>query len=282
MSLKKIIRNIFRIRKTETFEDGMVRHYFHLRKKLPYRKISLKEFEKNLDKLNLDKKDVLIVHASWRAMYMLEATPEQVINILEKKVGTLVMPCYGKNEEYFNINITTSSAGVLSEVFRKQKGVYRSCFPKFSMAAYGEYAKEITEKHIDSIYQFDSKSPYSIATFTYNAKILLLGMGKKPHKISVFHCASYNCKKENTFYSDCYSLKKHAIVKCNGEEKRIRYFDRKETYSNNKKVFKKLFSKVPHQLLKYKGLTIDLFNAIDAYNIAFNYCQKGGKIYKVK
>lgn len=41
MSLKKIIRNIFRIHKTETFEDGMIRHYYHLRKKLPYQKISL-------------------------------------------------------------------------------------------------------------------------------------------------------------------------------------------------------------------------------------------------
>lgn len=67
----------------------------------------------------------------------------------------------------------------------------RSCFPKFSMCGYGKHAEEILNKHKNSLYQFDENSPYSIATKEYNAKVLLMGMGKRPHKITVFHCASY-------------------------------------------------------------------------------------------
>lgn len=125
---------------------------------------------------------------------------------------------------------------MLSKVFRKQKGVYRSCFPKIPMATYGEYAKKITEKHIDSSYQFDNKSPYGIATFTYNAKILLLGMGKNFTKY-LFFVVLRIIPRKIIHFIQIVIFKQYAVVKGNGEEKRIRYFDRKETYSNNKKVF---------------------------------------------
>lgn len=65
------------------------------------------------------------------------------------------------------------------------------------------------------------QSIYSIATKEYNAKVLLMGMGKRPHKISVFHCASYSLKDSIPYYRECYSNQKtaHIVSKWGGTAK---------------------------------------------------------------
>lgn len=213
--IKKLLRNILKIRENETLADGLERHYYHFEKKIPYKKITKGEFEKYLDDIGVKVGDVLIVHASWRAMYMVDASPEDLIKLLLKKIGkdgTLLMPAYGEKDDFFDIKNSKSAAGVLSECFRNFPETKRSCFPKFSMCGQGKYAEEILNKHKNSIYQFDKDSPYSIAAKEYNAKVLLMGMGKRPHKISVFHCASYSLKDSVQYYKECYSNHKTAYV----------------------------------------------------------------------
>lgn len=284
MMLKKILRTILKIRENETIADGIRRYYYHFEKKLPYKKISKKELSLLLDNIGIKKGDVLIVHASWRAMYMLETSPKDVIELLldkiDKKEGTLLMPAYGKDDNFFDLNKTKSVAGVLSETLRNYPGTKRSCFPKFSMCGYGKYANEILNKHKNSIYQFDENSPYSIATKQYNAKILLMGMGKKPHKISVFHCASYALKNTITYYKKCYSNPKTAYIISDKKINKIFYLDRMPEYKNNKYIFKKLFTKIPNKhIISKKRLNLISFNAIDAYDVALKFCKNGRKLY---
>ena len=147
---------------------------------------------------------------------MLDMCPEDVIRLLLDKIGkeegTLLMPAYGEDNSSFDLNKTKSVAGVLSESLRNYPGTMRSCFPKFSMCGYGKHAEEILSKHKNSLYQFDENSPYSIATKEYNAKVLLMGMGKRPHKITVFHCASYALRDSIDYYKECYSNYKTAYV----------------------------------------------------------------------
>ena len=130
MVVKKVLRNILRIKEDETVADGIERHYYHLEKKIPYKKISKEELGQYLDKIGVKKGDVLIVHASWRAMYMLDASPEDIIKLLldriGKEEGTLLMPAYGEDSNSFDLNKTKSAAGVLSECFRNYSGGWTS------------------------------------------------------------------------------------------------------------------------------------------------------------
>lgn len=282
--IKKAIRKCFGIRKNESFSDGVNRHYYHIKKKLVHKKVSMEVLNEYLDELGIHLGDVLIVHSSWRAMYMIDATPEGVLDLLIKKVGcmgNIIMPCYGEDDSFFDVKNTKSSAGVLSELLRKKTGSERSVFPKFSMVAYGKDAFDIVKNHVNSKYQFDENSPYSIATHKYNAKVLLIGLGKSPHKISVFHCASYDSRNTVPYYSECYSNTKSAriVTEC-GESIKV-YVDRLAKYQNNKKVFKKLFKKVSKETKENSGLVLTVFNSNDAYNVAKEYCELGGKIYKI-
>lgn len=283
--IKRIIRNCLKIRKDETIEDGLNRHYYKIKKILPHKNISLRQLDGYLDDLGVKSGDVLIVHAAWRALYMIDASPEDVVYLLIKKIGatgTLLMPCYGSDNHNFDVRKTKSTAGILSECLRLYHGSVRSVFPKFSMCAYGRDAESILSEHRFSEYQFDGHSPYSIATKRYNAKVLLMGMGVNPHKISVFHCASYDSKSNVAYYKNCYSRKDSSYVVSDVFEGMVQYIDRMPEYDNYKSKFKKLFKETPKEIVKKNGLVLVLFNAIDAYSVALDYCQKGGKIYKKK
>lgn len=63
-----------------------------------------------MDEIGVKKGDVLIVHASWRALYMLDMQPEDVIRLLLDKIGeekgTLLMPAYGEDNSLFDLNKT--------------------------------------------------------------------------------------------------------------------------------------------------------------------------------
>lgn len=282
--LRIFIRKILVIKENETILDGIQRHKFHFLKKIPFKKVEKEIFEKNLKDLGVGNADVIIVHCSWRGMYALDASPEWVINELIRcvgKEGTVLMPCFGDNDGYFSLQNTKSQAGVLSEIFRKKRGVYRSVFPKFSMVGYGKNAEDILKTHVDSRYQFDEQSPYYRAVKEYHAKILLLGMGKNPHKISVFHCASYAARLVDKFYAQCYTRKKVArIVIDSNSEREIEYIDRQNMYVNDRNVFKKLLKKVHSKSIIRRGYSLMLFDAEEAFNAAYSFCSNHGCIYK--
>ena len=60
----------------------------------------------------------------------------------------------------------------------------------------------------------------------------------------------------------------------------VQYLDRMPGYNNNKHVFKKLFESIPNKgIVSKKRLNLIIFNAIDAYDVAWKFCKNGGKIY---
>lgn len=281
--IRKNIRYILGIRPNESYEDGLERIYYHYRKKFPYKHVTLEELNRCFDELGINEGDVLVIHSAWRAMYMLDMTPSDFLDFVIQRLGptgTIVMPCYGSNSKEFDADVTSSNAGVLSELLRLRPNSRRSVFPKFSMVALGKEADQITKYHYLSRYQFDDKSPYSILVQKYNAKILLIGLGKKPHKISVFHCASYATREFNQYYGICYSnIREACVIDANGQ-KQMKYIDRLPVFQNDKRCFRKLFKKVRKKQVFIKGLNCFLFFSKDAYDVAFSFCENGGKIYK--
>lgn len=286
--MKKLIRNIFRkilfIRKNETVQNGIERHKINIQKRFYKTKISKIELKSELQKLGITAGDNLIVHSSWRQFYNFDGTPEHLIAILKEILGengTLVMPSYGVEKLYFNVKNTPSAAGVLSEVFRKSPGVLRSYCTHFSMAAWGKNAEYLTKDHFKSKYGFDLYSPYFKFISLKNSKILFLGLGKEPTKISLFHCVEpFLINKNNcvsNFLVEHYTSK---LVIDEAEHKKD-MVTRKKDCLNNNKVFKNIFREIKsRKIKKISNLDIVIFEAQEGFDKAKELAEKGVYCYK--
>jgi len=282
-NLRSIVRTIFEIREGETIADGFDRKIKYISRMIPHSWYSSDKFANDLKKMGVSAGDVLIVHSSWNGMYALQSSPNEVVNILLDLIGsegTLLMPCYTLPGTFVDLDNFTSKAGIMSEILHKKKGALLSEFPKFTMVAYGKNAKEILSKHSKSRYQFDENSPYYIAMKYYDAKVLMLGLGRNPHKISVFHCASYDNRDIVPFYQKCYTKECKCEVKNNGIVHTYDYLDRDDGYSNDKRMFRKLFAKIEKTQVFHPGYSLIIYNAKDAYDTAYEFCNRGGRIYK--
>mgnify|MGYP003323083549 CR=1 FL=1 len=110
----------------------------------------------------------IIVHSAMGNFYNFEGTAEELIRKLLDFVGpegTVCMPAYPKdkfdNSQIFDIRMSTSAAGYLSEIFRQKEGVYRSMNQLHSVCAFGKDADYITRDHHLSDISFDQYSPFS-------------------------------------------------------------------------------------------------------------------------
>ena len=281
--MKAFIKKILKIRNTETVEDGLSRHLAHIKRRFNMHKISKDKFLELLSNCGIKNGDTLIVHCSWRDCFMLDMSPSEVIDTFIDIIGddgTLLMPCFPYNKENFNVNEDVSVAGVLSEIFRKRNGTVRSIFPKGTMCGCGKNAINLINGHEESLYEYDSKSPYSKAILDYDAKILLVGMGRYPHKITAFHCGSYDARMNNSKLANTYTKECRSIITKNNDEFEFHYLDRKPGCSNNKSVFRKLFKKTPRKTISYRGLKLISFKGVDAYDKAFEFCSNGQTLYK--
>ncbi len=144
---------------------------------------------------------VLLVHSSLSSLGWISGGAVTAVLALEKvlgKKGTLVMPAHSgdlsdpakwenppvptdwheeirKTMPVFDAGLTpTRGVGIISEVFRKQKGVLRSDHPQVSFTAFGKYAEYITERH-SLEYAFGEESPLA-KIYKLNGHVLLLGV----------------------------------------------------------------------------------------------------------
>lgn len=243
--IRLIVRKIIGAREHETISDAFDRKKHKILKIFNKKEFTKEDLEKKIIALGLKNGDIVIVHASWRSFIGYIGNPQDVIDSIKKivgKEGTIIMPSYTINKDVFNYNDPTS-AGYIAETFRKNKNVYRSLNNVFSFCAYGKDAKSITEKHIVSKYPFDENSPYYLA-MKKNAKVLLLGLGKKPHKITLFHAITFSLKTKMNIYKNIYNTKKSGIIYDESGKKIItNYCDKDNKYQNDKNKFKKLFLK---------------------------------------
>lgn len=283
--IRKIIRKILRIRKSETIADGINRHFIKIKSIFDSRQVSLEEISQVFDNLGVKNGDTIIVHSSWRGLYALKASPQEVINLLIEKVGkdgTIIMPSSTNNKLFLDVKESRSFSGVLSEVFRNYPDVERSEFPDSPMIGLGKNANNILKYHVNSRYTFDYSSPYFLSMNDYNAKVLLLGMGKKPHKISVFHLATYNNRNHENYKNVFKKNMRATVIGKNEKSVEINFVDRLDNFTNNKHKFRNLFKQVTKKQINYKGISVISFNSNDAYNLANEYCSKGGLLYKDK
>lgn len=149
--------------------------------------LSQKQIEEKLLSIGIKNGDVVMVHSSLSSLGNVEQGAEAIVNAFLKVIGnsgTLVMPAFpavGFNYDYllskpvFDIKLTPSKMGLITEVFRKMNGVKRSFHPTDSVIAFGKEAENITKDHFGQLTPYNQNSPF-FKLIQLKAKIVLLGV----------------------------------------------------------------------------------------------------------
>ena len=102
----------------------------------------------NLSAIGVNPKGTLKVHLSYKAIGEVDGQGDTVLDALMKYMqnGLLVLPSHTWNNvrtpnPIMDVLYTPTCVGILTELFRKREGVYRSLHPTHSVAAFGKDAK---------------------------------------------------------------------------------------------------------------------------------------------
>lgn len=276
--LRYVVRKALNIREHETIFDGLSRKKYKFLKKINKKTIYKKDIMNSIKKLGLKKGDTVIVHAAYRAFIGYKGKPEEIVDgildIVGEK-GNVIMPAYTENKDYFDYYEKTS-AGCLAEIFRKKEKNIRSLNAIFSMSAIGPKAEYYMNDHINSIYHFDEHSPYYKAVKD-NAKILFLGLGKKPNKITLFHLVTYKLRNELKCYKNVYENEiEKVLIDKNGKKITKKIKDRYPKIQNNKTKYSRLYQKIKkkNDHIRLNFLDIHLFESKIIYERAYKYVKE--------
>lgn len=290
MNLKKyiryIIRNVLETKEKETISDCLIRHKLNIYRKLNTKEYTIDDLKRGLIEIGLKEGDTICVHSSWRSFIGFNINPEDLINLLFEIIGengNILMPSYGYKEDVFDIRSTPSNAGVVTEVFRNMDGVIRSNNIQFSICAKGPKSYDLVKEHSLSNYAFDKNSPY-YKLMEHNGKILMMGLGKTPHKHSIFHCSTYFLKDEIEFYSNIFRYMRSIRYMDNDCIKSREVIDRIPGCKNNKRAMKKAFKLIPKNSVsrsKIGFLNLVIYDSKEAFDTVVKLGRSGYFIYKV-
>lgn len=157
-------------------------------------KLGAGELSAALDSLGVGAGDTLMVHSSARAIESWGWELTEMIDFLLDYLGpegTLAMPTHPKlrqrdGREVYDVRRSPSTVGLLTEVFRRRRGVIRSQFPVSTAAAIGARAEALVGDHAKSFAPHDEHSPY--------AKLALFGgkalcIGPRLDRMTILHVA---------------------------------------------------------------------------------------------
>lgn len=289
MGFKNIVRSAVRkalgAREYETIGNTINRRKINISKIFWREKISEEKLKSALIDAGIHQGMNVFIHCSWRQFYNFEGNPEDVIRIIEELIGqegTILMPAFGAQRNFLDVELTPSNAGVLSEVFRNQKNTLRSACTHFSVSARGKNAEKLLKDHFYSSYGFDEFSPmYKLAQME-NSKILFLGLSKKPTTISLFHCAGYLKRYKSDFLKEkIFTEQMKTILIVDEKTCKKNMITRNPRSKNNKKVFRKIFSSLKeNKQITISNLDIVTINAKEGLDKALDYTSKGIYCYK--
>lgn len=168
---------------------------------------------------------IVFVHSSWSALSSTAESWRAVIQLLCDSVGsggTLVMPAYpmrGLSQEhlvshpFFDCRRTPSQSGLITEIFRRLRGVCRSVHPTHSVAAWGALASQLTTGHQRAATPFDGFSPFQRM---YDEGALVLDLGVQ--RITFRHLADHLIRYElpHDVYAD--RVVRVRLIDCEGVE----------------------------------------------------------------
>lgn len=140
-----------------------------------------------LVRLGVEPGRVVMVHCSWEKFEGFSGTPRDLIGLLQRAVGekgTLLMPTlpfsglaldWARSGQLFDVKRTPSQMGLVTELFRRSRGVIRSVHPTHPVAAWGALAETLTLDHHLCQTPCGRGSPYA-RMLDHNGINLLLGV----------------------------------------------------------------------------------------------------------
>lgn len=153
-----------------------------------WRSYSVRELESALRALGVSEGDSIVVHAAFRPLNGFRGEPVHIIDCLLDIIGPnghllmLSMPYGGTAREYleshpvFDVRRTPSRMGVLSECFRRRRGVLRSLNPLHPVLAWGPRADWIVAGHEALAHSCGRGSPFE-RMLALDAKALFFDVG---------------------------------------------------------------------------------------------------------
>jgi aminoglycoside 3-N-acetyltransferase len=136
--------------------------------------------------------EVLMVHASYNDLLpCYSGTPTDLLSALVEVCGphrTLVMPAfvfggpdqdvvaYYRRQPLFDARRRPSEMGLVSELFRRRKGVLRSLHPTHSVCALGPLARALTQGHHLGATTFGAGTPFGIMA---SRETRIVGLGTR-------------------------------------------------------------------------------------------------------
>jgi len=181
--------------------------YFSFRRKLTpllkwiYGTYTVDELRLHLQEQIGSDYDILMVHGSINHMLpMYTGTPLELVHMLMEFCApnkTLVMPAFyfgdpkiGSVTETFtarpefNLKRSPSQMGLMTELFRRSKGVIQSRHPVYRVAAFGPLAKELVSGHENASGPAGFGSPFEYMA-AHNT--MVIGIGKSFHVMTQVH-----------------------------------------------------------------------------------------------
>jgi aminoglycoside 3-N-acetyltransferase len=172
-------------------------------KQRPAYSFSRDEFRTVLtDALHLQTGDVVFVHSSVDRIG-LQFPFFGILSLLREIVGdtgTILFPTYPRlaaheallSGEVFDVRISPSFTGILTEFARRQRGAIRSLNPTKSVVALGPLARELTCSHHETAYPYDAASPYY--RLMSGGRSRVVGLGVSTDSMSFVHCVEDELK----------------------------------------------------------------------------------------
>ena len=189
MDLRKSIRKFipaFLLNKVNTYK----RKKFHnslSEAKLNGNLIVASTLLSQLEKMGIEHGDSLLVHASLSKMGFIQDGPATVLDALFSAIGpngNLLMPSspidglqlsYVQGKPMFDVKLSPSKMGAITEKFRIMAGVRRSLHPTEPVCALGPQAEYLTEGHFNQITPYNVHSPF-YRLCELKGKILYVGV----------------------------------------------------------------------------------------------------------
>jgi len=123
-------------------------------------------------KLGIGKGDTIFLHSSFSFFNGFKGNPQDIISCLVEMIGEegnllmVSMPYTSSTYDYlkenprFDVRKTPSKMGIISEIFRRKKGVLRSMNPAHPVLVYGKDAEWFVKDHEKCLYSCGKDSPF--------------------------------------------------------------------------------------------------------------------------
>ncbi len=178
-----------------------IRNYFSPVLKTLYGRYNTEDLRDHLQEMIGSEYDILMVHGSVNHMLpMYTGSALELVHMLIDFCGsekTLVMPTFYfgnpkigniqqtfKAQPQYNLKRTPSQMGLMTELFRRSKGVIQSKHPVYRVAALGPLAEELTKGHEHATEPAGLGSPFE---FMASHNTMVIGIGKSFHVMTQVH-----------------------------------------------------------------------------------------------